>query len=455
MKIRRLALGMFFLVWTTAAFAQDGVVYVAGVSNLSLNGVQFTTELRVTNPTARNQSITVRFIPSFEAGTALPASSGAQQVSINAHKTIVFREGVVPAGMTGMLEILSEELVVSAHLVPSRGASTGLGASLPVVSSSSLRRAGNRQVLDGGERSGSRLTTFGIVNVSKSPGQCTVAIKSYGGTRLIETAVLEMKPLSQQYWRDVFKAVGVDSTRDARFEVNCTRESFPYAILMDSALPSATRIEPSERVGLSGLSVPTDAASCPPGATCFDRPGLFHTPTFSDPNYIANIRVPRGSYRQVKLTLEVRHGGWFSALPDGIHNLFWLRDESWESTLGYVNVRGPDRNIMSALTHAGYKPRSDVDRGPPRPSAGVKMQPGQTYTLEWIYNAEERRISTLLKSANGNVVSSIDGDAGLSRISSDGSFVLWVGNPDHRGDDAYEIPSIGWGYSDLHVEFVP
>ena len=43
-----------------------------------------------------------------------------------------------------------------------------------------------------------------------------------------------------------------------------------------------------------------------------------------------------------KVTMQVRHGGWFSSLPDGIHNLFWLFNTTWKSTLGYVNVRGPE-----------------------------------------------------------------------------------------------------------------
>ena len=82
------------------------------------------------------------------------------------------------------------------------------------------------------------------------------------------------------------------------------------------------------------------------------------------------------------------------------------------------------------------------------------MQPGQTYFVEWTYNAAGRQITTILRSADGGVGSSINQGAGRSSISSDGTFDVWVGNPDHRNEGYLEIPSIGWGYSDLHIEFI-
>jgi hypothetical protein len=447
MRNKRLLLLSAILLLAAAASVQAGTVYVAPASNFTLNNVEFTTELQITNPTASNQSFTIHFIPSFTDGADRPENFEPTKVTIAARKTVVFRDGVVPAGQDGMLEISSDELVISARLVPSKGSSTGLGAPLPVVTSNTQRGSGNTQFLQGVSRTGNKFTSFGIVNTSTAVSQCTVDITSFGGGKLIPTAELSIQPLSHSYWRDVFGAVSLESVSDARIQVNCTRDSYPYALLMNTSSLAATAFLPVEGAGLSNFTPPGVATACPAGATCFDAPGLFHTPTFGNTTYRQTVNVPAGTYRQVKVTVDVRNGGWFSSLPDGIHNIFWLFNGDWRSTLGYINVRGPGKNVMTALTHAGMS-------SPDRPKAGLSMTPGQTYTLEWVYNASGRQISTILRSASGDVASSINQGAGRNVIASDGTFDLWVGNPDHRNEGYLEIPSIGWNYSNLHIEFI-
>ena len=42
-----------------------------------------------------------------------------------------------------------------------------------------------------------------------------------------------------------------------------------------------------------------------------------------------------------------------------------------------------------------------------------------------------------------------------SAIGRSGQLTVWVGNPDERSHGAFEVPSLGWDYSNLRIEISP
>lgn len=98
-------------------------------------------------------------------------------------------------------------------------------------------------------------------------------------------------------------------------------------------------------------------------------------------------------FERIVVALDIAHDGWWANNPDGVHNLFWLtRHGTWRSnTVGYVNLFGPDRNLLKQMTNL------ELAKGQVRAkTVPFAAQKGHTYRIAYAYDCASGEITTLL-----------------------------------------------------------
>jgi hypothetical protein len=189
-----------------------------------------------------------------------------------------------------------------------------------------------------------------------------------------------------------------------------------------------------------------------PGAVRLERRGTIHRPRPGDHNRTVDIQVGAGKYRLIELELDIAHGGWFAAEPERNHSLFWLHRGHGQfagNAVAYVNAFGPRRNEVRLATNLTLARGARMEAS----KATVRLEPGQTYHLRYLYDGPRRR-TELVVTRGGRVVSRITGRAPQSALEAPASGVFFV-SFGHRNNGARgpERPTYGWRYSNLEVVF--
>jgi hypothetical protein len=270
-----------------------------------------------------------------------------------------------------------------------------------------------------------------------------IDVLAASGAPLIGRTLLTLAPLSHSYFRDVLTLIGVSDASDVRTQIHCDRSSYSYA-LVQSSNGDLKLIEPSQ-TGASLFSAPGAEEPCPDGAVCFDIPTF--SPSPGNDIFVTDLAGldPSAIYGSVKVSFDVFHGGWHP-VADGLHGVFWLyRNDTWRSnTFGYVNFRGPNRNLVSQLSNVGL-PAGETRRT----TQSIQVNPGQQYRVEYEYNGNARVMRTVVKDAAGNVLADMTETTPTSRVPVQDGFSLQVAL--HR--EAVEVPTYGWVYSNGRVIF--
>ncbi len=447
MNLRRATLlALIPLLALSALPASAGTVYVSLAMDGVIRGVEYTTVLTVTNPTAEGKSFTIKFLPSDSDGTDRPEGEELPETIIPANSTRVLTD-LVPAGQSGMLEITgSTSLVIRASLKRKTG---GPGGEIPVIDSDNVFNAQETIYLQGLHRDTRRSSALGVVNLGSEIANCAVDLTTAQGGRLTNQIVLALKPLSQLYFRDALNTVGNQSGANIQTTVRCSQRAYAFANIIDPQGTIAS-IDPSASLN-SNLIPPGVQLACPDGSVCLEKPGLFHTATGANTTFKADIPLdPSVNWSAVKVSLTFRHGGWFGPLESGIHNFFWIFHNDWQDTYGYMNARGGNRNVVTMLTNAGL-PRGQTSR----PDRKFGLSPGATYKVDYTYDTRSGTVTGIVTTLGGTEVVRLTDITRVNSIPTNGKLTIWVGNPDGRVHGASEVPSLNWDYSDLRVEVVP
>jgi hypothetical protein len=432
-----------------ASPSMAGTLYVASASDMVLDGIRYETELTVSNPSGQPRSFTTHFIEVFRDGTQRDdTGSAAVAQTVPAGQTMKFT-GLSGGLPRGFLEIEADpELVFSARLVPTVDGIKGVGGQVPVVTSENLIEGGERFYLQGLRRDANRETTLGLINLSQSANQCTVDLIGADGGARIQTAVISLAPLTAGQWDDVLGLVGLGHESEIRAEIQCAGPSYAYGLLFDSVNGTVVGIDVSQ-TGESLLSAPGKQAPCPDGAACFEYSGLVFTPTRGNETKTLKMVLPAGSvYRTINLRMTVDLTAWSSKDSGGIHNFFWLYRNTWASnTFGYLNVRGPNKNKISNLTNVNLPKAvtktTRIDRA---------LAAGQTYVIDYTYDTRSGKIETLILDRSGGAVARLTDSTSANAIRQEGEgFFIQLSLEGHF----FEVPSYGWNYRDLRVDFLP
>ena len=439
----RMILRSFVLsVLCAAGAAQAGTVYVPTPGVSTVGSVSYEAQVVISNAAGQTREVRHLQIANDTDGTQR-AGSQSTPVQVQAGRSAVVNQG---GTFRGLLELTGlAELRYSARLVPP-GQTARLGTALPVITSDNLARANQSLTLQGLLSGGSRATDLTLVNLAHQASQCTVGLFRADGSALAAAATVNLKPLSQAYFANALGNAG--AVTEIRATVTCTRDFYAYALLTDSATGDVATVFPAGS-GESLLQIPGAGSACPVGAQCFDAKGLFHKPTQSDPYKRMAFAPAAGTYKKIRMTVDVLHGGWNPANPGAQHELFWMVKNRNFDMFGYATFRGPGNpaNANTSLLRHGIGLTHPQKIKILKPFTAT---PGTLYNLEYIYDAGTR-VLELVTRVNGTVVNRITGSTNVASFSftADDRLIVDFG---FDGSNSDEQPTLNWEYRDLHVE---
>lgn len=447
-QISLLAIAIMLLL--TAAPVLAGTVYVPLVVDQETDGALTQTEILVTNNSEDFASFTYYVIPSMTDGTDRPEEAGTS-VSLQPHTTFVLRDLVLPDN-SAMVEIDAElEIAVTSRLTStnSEGVTT-LGTGVPVVTSNNIVDPTADSYLQGWSRlPQGQITDFHLINIGQTEATCFAWLYSDGGALLVNGAEFGALPLSQRSIADVLGLVGLTAVENVSAIFNCDQPYYPYATTIDPITGEIIFIGPSGS-GSSALLPPGMTEPPIDGAVLFELPGVFHRPTVGNEASHFDIPMPGNPrFSRIVLDMDFTHGGWNVPSSDN-HGIVWLnRGNVWRSNLfGYINAFGPNRNEIKLSINAGLPPGAIVTE-----SAGYVLQPGTTYHLNYDFNTNTNRI-TLTLSVAGTPVVSLREIPTVNNINTvnENWFVVFG---HESGAVGPEVPTYGWSYANLRVQWVP
>ncbi len=441
--------GVLFLLAFLASPAWAGAVYVPYAADITVQGVSYETQVWASNRGSAARRFATVFIPNGGSGIDREGVE-AGSIGVPAGASVLVT-GVAPEDGFGMLEISgAPQLLISARLVPVGQGGGRLGAHLPVISSENLIAASASASIQGLARDTTRVSDLMVVNVAQTAASCSVSNFLADGTAVGNTAQISLAPLTVNRYEDVLSLLNVPTATGLRITVSCNQSFFAFALATDSANGSITVMEPGQELS-SLLQVPGDnggggGGPCPSTSICFSQPGLVFEPQRGNSYRRETYPLDNGEYTFARLKLNVTLGQW-QRPTDGLHGLFWLAINRHFRLLGFLAARGPGADAIR-FRHgidisAPEKPKFDV---------GAIFIPGQTYKIDFFYDAINRSLDCrVLDSANNVVVRITDRtNVGRIRIGTNEDLTLDLGGIE--GANPNEPPTYGWRYGDIELE---
>ncbi len=440
-----------FVAQAAPAFA--GTVYVPVAENVEIEGIRYRTQMWVGNEGQVGRSATTIFFAPDVDGTEREGLT-ENRVGVIAGAT-VFVSSVAADGASGLLEVTAApQLAVRAQLQSLIDGEVVDEDALPVVSSENLIEAGLSSQLVPLSHAGNDVTDLILLNLGFEAATCTVAVFQPNGTPLGNAATLQLKALSMRRFEDILATLGDTRVGAARALVSCNQKYYAMAMTTDVQTGQLSVITPAAS-GSSTLEPPgtepppPPPGECPTGAECFTPLTGSFIPSRSNPNQRFQIPVTKNvEFNQLVVQLDVTHGGWYSRLPDGIHNFFYLtRTGGYSShTFGFVTARGPNRNFVR------NEYTVDLPRGQNlKFTQPVVLVPGTSYRVRYVYDFPARQFTLVFTNlATGQQVVNITG-AVSRRIRTLGE--TWVLSISDQEVEAH-VPSVNWNYRNLSVQFI-
>lgn len=450
--MRRWIIGCLILALATAVPVTAGTLYVPTAENLVREGIEYRTQMWVSNQGTESRRFSTLFLNEGQDGTDREAGAFDEILGVPPEATI-FMNTIVSAGQFGMLELsAAPQIAVTARLMSFVNGEAAGGADLPVISSDNLFKSGEIVELVPLSRRLTEATDLTVVNLGFEPAECAIDLFRANGESITGTAVISVPPLSMRRFEDVLSAVGVDALAAGRASVTCDKSFYAYATTIDFATGEVVVASPAS-LGTSTLKRPGDEPPqlpCPAGAECFSVDGNFFTPRQGDDKRRVEIPVTKNvEFSRFVMELDFFHGGWFRLNPEGIHNIVWLtRTGKYAGdTVAFVTTRGPGRGLVRNEVTA------NLPRGENRKvTQNVLLEPGTLYHLLYVFDGQSRQISvTITEKATGRqVVGLFHSDAVRVRTGSS----TWSANFSDNFVEAH-VPSHGWAFSNFQIQFIP
>jgi hypothetical protein len=433
-----------------ASVTWAGTVYVPLVVDQDLNGSRLETVIRITNTSATTDRIfSYYLIPSNTDGTERNEDD-ITEVLLTPHGTFLL-ENLVANGQTGMVEIsAASEISVTARLEGMSVESVPiLGADTPVISSFNLLPGGTDAALQGWSRvDQQQQTDFHLINLGQSTANCVATIYDGNGSTLLSGFDFVQKPLSQSSFPDVLSLIGIATRDEITAVFNCDQSFYPYSTIHDLNGGEVLFVSPSGS-GRSSLLPPSDGPPVEPGATVLEKPGVFHTPTQGNESKRFNLAFPGNPvFSKIILDMDFRHGGWH-ARSDENHAIFWLnRGTKWRNNLfGYFNTFGPGENKVKLSTNV------NLNGGIRAKTVGATLQPGNVYHVHFEYDTNTNVYFAEISQNGQSVVRVTDQPTANNINTVEQNWFVDFGH--ERGAAGPEVPTYGWDYMNLLVQWIP
>jgi hypothetical protein len=417
-----------------ASAAHAGTVYVPSPGLATLGGSTYETQISVSNTAIAARDVKQMLLANDTDGTVRAGTPST--LTVQPGRTSVVKAA---ASFRGLVELSGAgELRYAARVV---GTGPGrLGVYLPVITSDNMIAAGQTIALQGLLSGAGRTTSLTVVNVGQQASQCTINLLRADGSAVISPATVSLKPLSQRVFSDIFTGAAVS---EVRASVSCTKEFFAFALLADAATGELAYVGPSGS-GESLLRLPGEAPGCPVTATCFDAKGIVHQPTAASPVKRVVFAPAAGTYKKIRLTMDVTAGEFWAQNPAALHMLFWLVKDRNFNMFGYASFRGPATNQVLLRHGIGLTHPNNLKVVQP-----LTVVPGKTYHLDYTYDTAGQVVD--LAVSDGSTVTHLtdNPNVGSFSFSATEKIIIDMGFPGTNPDEA---PTFGWTYRDLHVE---
>lgn len=447
---RSLACSLALVLGMSAVPLLANSVYVPLAVNVDYDGVTYRTQMWLTNRGEDGRRVTTYHVRTDEDGTNRPDNAG-DNTQIPAGST-VFVSSVTSSNLTGILEISgAPQVLVKAELASFLDGQRANAVEVPVLTPENTLPAGGTANLLPWERNDAVRTDFSLVNLGREATQCTVDLLGPDGETLIPTALLTVPPLSQRGFVDVLGAIGMSDLTAARASATCDQPFYAFLLQRNVEDGDLHFIRPARDVG-SGFPDPTAPSECNASAAqCFQRDGIFHTPTPSNPVRRIEFPVQGGTYSRLHLEMDFRHGGWFPGRPNGLHNIIWLVQNARNRDMfAYLNFWGPGNNA-ALFRHGFNQPQEDKARL----TAGATLTPGQTYHVDLVYDTAQRFIEVVVTNTAGQQVVRFRHVPNINNIRFGGNDTITADFGFVEGLNPNEPPTYGWDYMNLKIELYP
>jgi hypothetical protein len=393
-------------------------------------------------------------------------TDGTQRTTTASHRTPIapgqtsILDGIGSPGSVGLLEInASASMSIEARVYSTPP--TGLNPTIspvPAISSDNLIAAGQTAVLLGLRRDPTQgdVSNMGIVNLAQQASQCDIKLFRADATQIGSTATLTFKPLSLQFFGDVFGLLDELQLADARAEVSCDQPFYAYAALYLGSTSQMLFVTPAAS-GASTLTVPGSGTPDPPpsggASVLFSAPGVFHTPTPGNEKKTFKIAVPQNmSLKKMIIDMDVTPGPWNRAKIPGNHAIIWLyRGKFRGNTIANVNAFSPPTLTLKAAQNINLPAHTDTHA-----DKKVAWVQGQKYHLQYTYDAENAVVTAVLSSGGTTVTTvQIPGTApsGVLDIQTNPGLTAEFGH--YADQSGPEVASYGWQYANLQIQVVP
>lgn len=429
-----------------------GTVYVPLATDVELDGNRLATEIRVlnTSPTAF-RSFRYYVIPEGTDGTDRPEGPVGELVQLAPRTSFLLRD-LVADGESAMVEISADdEIHVSSRLISDDVSGAPLlGHEMPVVSSENVVPADGSAALQGWARTATDLRTdFHLMILSESSATCSARVFGPDGEILAAGVTFGQQPTSLRTFPDVLSLLQVVERDEISAIFSCDQPFYPFSVTSSRLTGELLLMVPSAS-GRSALTPPGDREDPEPGAMVFERPGVFHRPTVGNESRRFDIPFPGNpTFSRIVLEMDFTHGGW-APDPTDNHGIFWInRGDRWRSNnFGYFNAFGPGTNQVRLATNANLP--ATVVQGR---SVSAFLAPGTTYRVRFEYDTvADFYESTIFR--DGEVLATVRDEPTVNQIRTvDENWYLVFGhNVETAGS---EVPTYGWTYSNLRVQWIP
>lgn len=453
------ALKMLFCLALVAVPLAAGPLYLPTALNQTAGAYLRSTDVWVTNPDFVVQGFVVRYLPTLTDGTERTAGDEIGPFYLLPGETKRF-DNLVPAGFRGMLEFDGfPGLRFNAALTSRTLQGVKVDeAEIPLLTQVELAQANDYVMLQGLEKVGFATTSnLGLVNFGHASARCYVGLRQKDGLLIIQNAAVDLAPLAQVEFADVFSILGLSIVPEgARAEITCNQLFWAYFSTYNNTSGAVEFVEPSSAIVKSSLVEPSgdgggEPPPPPPGdAVTFTRAGTFMTyPQSYWGAHNFRINMPFGgarTFRKAIVDFNVHIGNWDSHNPSGFHCIFWLQaGQSWNNMYGYVNTRGTRNLTVFQVNTTGYGYHETTQGGSP--------QPGGDYRVHYEYDTVSGVVFHTIRDMSGNQVAGREYELhpNIDDFTA-GSFFIEFGAQLAEGPESY---TPGWRFSDLQASFVP
>lgn len=438
--MRKPLLGLFaFALLASVAPSFAGEVYVPYTSNRALQGTTYRTKVWVTNTGGVARKFSTRFIEQGADGTTVTPQPG-NELSVPAGGTLLLTN-LAPQDKVGMLEISgAPQLVVNARLdaLNAQGAVVS-STNMPVISTANVIKANATAQLQGLERtSRGTLTDFGLVNVSTQAAQCTVKAFRANSTQIAQTVALSVPPLAVFHFSEALVTLGEPAVADARIEVTCDKQFFPYAVVFKVGGPEASFVTSS---GTLDGDLVAGGGTNPAGTVVYEVAGVYLDAKNGNSFKQFDLPVVEGvRYKKATVEFDLFVGRFPSGIFAGVHGF-----------------RRNDKTLYYGLIVRGGRQKTILDMGVDDDivtgnNGGPWLEQKQ-YRVAFEYDTVSGNLIFRL-SRNGSVVETLTGRINHFDLSKNGRVMRVDFGQNGVADGAY-FPPVGWKYSNLKVTLEP